>query len=90
MKHTPGPWTVSNKVTLQGDKLPHINIFSGSTVVAENLFVRDANLIAAAPGLLKACKAALITLIDDELYESTSEVRKTLEDAISKAEGRIK
>lgn len=38
--------------------------------------------------LLKAAKAALITFEDDDLYERSSEVRKTLKKAIAQAEGK--
>jgi hypothetical protein len=36
--------------------------------------------------LLLACRAALVTLSDDDLYQRTRETRKTLEAAIAKAE----
>ncbi len=43
-------------------------------------------LHAAAPDLLKACKAARISLIDDETYAQFKPLLKTLEDAIAKAQ----
>lgn len=39
----------------------------------------------AANELLAACKAALMTCLDDELYDRTREIRATLEAAISRA-----
>lgn len=47
----------------------------------------DARLIAAAPDLLEACKAALVTLSDDDLYERCKETYKTLEAALARVEG---
>ncbi len=44
-------------------------------------------LITAAPKLLMACKAALVTLTDDELYAKCKETIRTVEDAIREAEG---
>ena len=52
-KHTPGPWEVTHD-----PKLAPINVSSkGGPVVASNLYVRDASLIAAAPDLLAALEA---------------------------------
>ena len=45
----------------------------------------NARLIAAAPDLFTACKAAYVTLIDDEHYQTFKTLIRTLEEAINKA-----
>ncbi len=52
-KHTPGPWTVQGRIDDDGRPLPHIDVVAhDGLVVAHNLFIRDANLIASLPALL--------------------------------------
>ncbi len=81
-KHTPGPWKVGSDLTIIG----------GSTLVAKTYgYVREdgmreanANLIAAAPALLDACRLALTGLANkDEL-----DIEQSVFDAIAMAEGR--
>ena len=45
------------------------------------------SVFAAAPELLAACRAALVDLQDDELYQAHKEAIKTLQTAINKTEG---
>ena len=81
MKHTKGPWYESNTGNHQG------LIISENT--GENIAVsydkKNARLIAAAPDLYFACRAALLTLEDDENYYKYKDVVDTLRQAISKA-----
>jgi hypothetical protein len=48
----------------------------------------NARLIAAAPDMLVALKAAKVFLLDDDLYAQSAELRKTIDNAIAKAEGK--
>jgi len=48
----------------------------------------NARLIAAAPELLKACKAAVVSMSDDAYYQYMKHVIQTLEIAIAKVEGK--
>jgi len=48
----------------------------------------NARLISAAPDLLSACRAALVSLINDEDYQKHKPLIQALENAIQKAEGR--
>lgn len=51
-KHTPGPWTVKARLDSAGHTMPHINLVSpDGVIVAYNLFVRDAGLLAEAPAM---------------------------------------
>lgn len=94
-KHTPGPWTVSGLPEIYGHDCINAN---GPEPVATVLrrFVRAENeanayLIAAAPTLLAACKAALQVAEDvgdtkDHLGEEWHHI-KTLRAAIALAGG---
>ena len=92
MEHTPGPWKINSDmpwmVTIKtkggfikdfidcGDLVPYMHIEEQ---------VANARLIAAAPDLYFACRAALLTLEDDEYYYKYKDVVNTLRQAISKA-----
>ena len=56
---------------------------TGSTSIIE--LRANAKLIAAAPDLYLACRAALLTLEDDEHYHECKDVVETLRNAINKA-----
>jgi hypothetical protein len=83
MAHTPGPWTIVDGVVTCPDGLP---LYTGMRPKEED--EANALLIAAAPDLLAACKAA-----SDALYiwlENPEEeaVWIELDAAIARAEGR--
>lgn len=79
-KPTPGPWTLNPQPVPSG--------FIVGPNIAKVTKLADAALIAASPELLAACKAALVSMLDDEFYDRFPEVRETLRKAIDKAEGR--
>ena len=89
MAHTPGPWTVSG---ISGGQIYKSNYPYSATFVADcNSSITDddmqkdnARLIAAAPDLLIACKAAL----NDRRYADWPGVADLLIAAIARAEGR--
>lgn len=82
MAHTPGPWK-------RKDTPDYAEIHPSSGELRQAIALvgapDDANLIAAAPDLLKACKAAKALLIN-ELNEPGRTVFWVLVDAIRKAE----
>ena len=94
MRHTPGPWTVisgSKKLDywIQG---PIVNedefrdICSLSTWDSDERIKANAHLIAAAPDLLEACYRAIGCGGLNHIVDT--KVRKQVEAAIAKAEGR--
>lgn len=97
MKHTKGPWEVENLVT--NDYEPrHVEIKSGAKMIAKAFYgqtdeecAANAHLIAAAPELLEACRAANNKLCElnqdagDTLF--VAEELDILEKAIVKAQG---
>ena len=100
MKYTPKPWRVNDGVTRNHDTFRHA-IEGPERVIAWTLrhFDRDlanrkttdqddadANLIASAPDLLEACKAAYQECDDDDYLGS--DLAKMLKKAITKAEGK--
>jgi len=85
-KHTPGPWEVD------GYRVGHPVGKHGFDLVARILQTdnatedaANARLIAAAPDLLAACKAALES--DDAPFAISLPLETTLREAIAKAEG---
>jgi hypothetical protein len=48
----------------------------------------NAHLIAAAPTMLQALKAARISMLDDEDYQKFKPVIATIDNALAKAEGK--
>ena len=99
-KHTRGKWdfcSQGGKISKQYANY----IFSGETFIAsvERLengmdndtkwdeHVANGSLIASAPDLYFACRAALLTLEDDEHYYKCKEIVQTLKQAIRKATG---
>ena len=93
MSHTPGPWTLETGTP--GDGHHYIQGADGSDVVStddgwnnnyRNYDERLANarLIAAAPELLVACRAAL----NDRMFKEWPGIATMLMAAISKAEGK--
>ena len=88
MKHTPGPWRLlpptngidrNWRVTDSGDTFV-AHVFGFNHAVDEQSKI-NARLIAAAPELLEACKAAA------KQFDEKSPVGRILSDAIAKAEG---
>ena len=89
MEHTPGPWTMGN--IRPGDKEiiieePSVSVDYDDVDHKEQ--EANAQLIAAAPELLEACKEASIVLKDEQIVPITS-IKKTynkLQQAITKAQ----
>jgi hypothetical protein len=97
--HTPGPWVWDEMdgriyITPEGRPCHYVADINSRETDPEGDYPtrsrREANaaIIAAAPDMLTALKAALVTLSDDELYSQCKETYKTVELAIAKAEGR--
>lgn len=96
MKHTPGPWQEvtdddGNEWVVPKGHTPNDmhTYFIGDLESTCSECHANAHLIAAAPDLLEACKAALecLEILDDDVdYLSRDEVRQ-LRAAIKKAEG---
>lgn len=88
MKHVSGPWTIrpkrtsKNEIQIDGGGLEIAKIYV--TSFTEEKDKANANLIAAAPQLLEACKELLnITRADKNM-----DIYFKVQDAINKAEGR--
>lgn len=84
--HTPGPWTL-NGCSNGGAILRRGEALGERTHIQSHLQilpVEDAQLIAAAPDLLAAARAAL----NDRMYKEWPQVADLLIAAIAKAEGR--
>ena len=89
--HTPGPWVVKDRACF-GHSL---SIDAGKWEIGRALAFNykddeqaaNAKLMAAAPCLLEACKAALSQITDDGRQGGTDWTIKTLKSAIAKAEG---
>lgn len=85
-KHTPGPWEYAptaghethGQSVVYNDGLSIAIVYDGEA---------NARLIAAAPDLLQACKAAVVSLIEDEHYQEFKNLISTLDKAIAEAEG---
>ena len=102
MSHTPGPWKHSKSTgAIISDTRPtDADLFGrdgadcldyyGGYVVAESVLPHDQSLIAAAPDLLAACKAALrwmgLCTIDDE-QETCDELRNAIAWATGEYDG---
>ncbi len=81
--HTPGPWRIIKSPRVGWNV---VDADRNTPAIARVLNSwEDATLIAAAPDLLEACKAAEANL--SALYPKTHFVRFTLRAAIAKAEG---
>jgi len=101
MKHTPGPWKYTynkkfdrhvirhSELVDRGDSNEIAGIYNSLDFKADEA---NANLIAAAPDLLEACKSALFDIslvINCKLEPSTMRaVLPKLRNAIKKAEGK--
>lgn len=83
MKHAPGPWQIS-ETRKRGELEYDIEIKKPITLVATTWTEANACLIAAAPELLEACKAALFELSGI----NNGKECKQLGQAIAKAEGK--
>ena len=92
MAHTPGPWIADNVgIVMTPGRMPRL-IAEVAGAGDRGRIGANAQLIAAAPDLLAACKA-LLTLWDARLpYIAPQiverEVVTTVRDAIAKAEGK--
>lgn len=95
MKHTPGPWTVRDAKYIKGvvSEMRFVvecdtNIPQNKGTVALAGYKPNANLIAAAPDLLEACKS--LVLYHKSLKNSNvpDSVINTLHQVIKKAEAK--
>ena len=89
-QHTPGPW----KVRIHGNFQQSILDSIGTRILAmvdntDNQDKANAHLIAAAPELLEACKAALDYAEGNVKHVGEIETRKILNSAIAKAERKV-
>ena len=93
-KHTPGPWRYTKQQYSKSKSITtayyHYNImpiyFRSDVIDTGNGHVRaNAKLIAAAPDLYFGCRAALLTLEEDENYHKYTDIINTLKQAIQKA-----
>ncbi len=100
MKHTPGPWKIATTYAdaqrgqfdivpwaSQRQRVCRITARADYPVAQANA---DAELIAAAPDLLAACRAASISLIGDEEYAKHRDLLRTLDAAIARATGQAR
>lgn len=99
MPHTPGPWRVAegdSGIILapsdSGRPDRYVQVIYHEDEKYTYKSPGDANLIAAAPEMYRACKHAL-TIVDEyenspSGYAGTIVLRKLLEAALAKAEGR--
>lgn len=86
-KHTPGPWQFLRNNDLTWTVATDKAIPTNNTAIARNINARNnAVLIAAAPELLALCKETLEAVDLDG--QNRKELRKALQVAISKAEGK--
>ncbi len=98
MKHAPGPWSIDKRSELNTIIMPAVNSTQLPVCRLGILFTDDvqnanAHLIAAAPELLTACKAAREWLgerpsADDSYYRAVKNLIDKLDAAIAKADGR--
>ncbi len=83
--HTPGPWRVDNYAEFAMVITPTgMEIGNATERESACLTLADAQLIAAAPELLQACKMAL----NDRMFKDWPEIATALIAAIAKAEGQ--
>jgi hypothetical protein len=82
-----GPWKAVEVSELHSDNEWRVYDGEGLCIASELLEKEDAKLFAASPYLLQACKAALVSMSDDEHFYRFRDVLHTLRDAIKKAEG---
>lgn len=92
-KGTPAPWTVSDTTNWDSNRVEY-GIENEEWTVADiyadveelkGAAIHNANLIAAAPDLLDACKLAMLLLIDRELDDT--ETFKYIQSAVHKSLG---
>lgn len=86
MSHTPGPWVVDSN----GNYIDSATGIPVARLSATAQLDDNARLIAAAPDLLEACKAA-VAVLGKEYYDQPFEWRPVypkLKAAIAKAEGQ--
>lgn len=90
-RHTPGPWKVigdaghPSNARITSTARRHIAKVYASDLGADPMCEANADLIAAAPDLLAACRAAANLLEDARLMGPVDDVRVTLRAAIAKA-----
>ena len=87
-KHTPGPWRCEPQPGQTVGKHTYTHcVMYGDDSIADTLTEADAHLIAAAPDLLKACKAACQDL--EFRGDNLTCLYKDIRAAIAKAEGAV-
>ena len=89
MKHTPGPWKIDNSLDAVNEREAtgmYQIITERGTVIAETMAEQGADLIAAAPELLEACRTVLRVYHGDNPGMAIN-VGTVLTDAIKKAGG---
>jgi len=91
-KHTPGPWKLFKKdgsCDLRVDGYGVICDFmvDGPNEEMDVEAIANAHLIAAAPELLEACKAANLRLLQQKSTLADSDILDLLQAAITKAKG---
>jgi hypothetical protein len=85
--HTPGPWSVENDcVTSEHGDVARVHYQSSREKNGWSARA-DADLIAAAPDLLRGCRAAIAYLIDprSEFAENREEAARIIQAAVAKA-----
>jgi hypothetical protein len=91
-QHTPGPWRIYEDGMIGSAsvrRFPEMTVIKPGTVKGETIGVAMANakLIAAAPELLAACKAAMAFGSQGDTHDGLS-VSEILRAAVAKAEGK--
>ena len=90
MNHTPGPWEIqeSNLLKISHEITHDTNdgfTYPIADIHAFKNSLLNAKLIAAAPDLLQACKAAKISLIGDDEHYKFKQIIEVIDKAIKKA-----
>lgn len=82
--HTPGPWTAFDDEIVADRTDAHIATVALEDGINPTEWQANLHLIAAAPDLFKACRAALVVL---PLTKDNDDVYRALAKALAKAEG---
>ena len=83
MKHSKGPWTINNLVITCDDNLTVCELYGYDNHKA------DAQLIAAAPDMLKALEHIQNELYPGEHVKHSKDAIRLVNDAIKKAKGEL-